>query len=223
MEKELQFYRLQREQRRVSYVSRWNGTPQILRDYNVATHAFNCANILIMLSVIQDVEPDGKLLTLLLTHDNIEAFTGDLLAPAKDLLPERWDEIESEVQNSIVERLEADDVIYRFGVYRVFPTDEDINRNIRSAPTMLLRLIDMYEFLTRAAEEYQSGNKHSNVINGLRYGTNSFNKRCQTMLELLGEECQEFNFYKRSTEILATSLKYMYRDAGCYSICYTDD
>lgn len=225
MEKEIQFYRLLIEQRRVSSVTRWNGTPQIHRDYNVATHAFNCANILLMLSVIQDVEPDGKLLALLLTHDNIEAFTGDLLAPAKDLLPEKWDEIENEVQQNTVRMLDAEkeeEVEFRWSIYNLFPTDEDIKRKLRTAPFLLLKLIDMYEFLNRVAEEYQSGNRHKNIIRALKYGTDSFNKRCLQMIEELGDVQQE-NFYKRSTEILASSLKYFYRDAGCYNLCYNDD
>ena len=224
MTQEHQFFNLQKEQRRVSSVTRWNGTPQILSGYNVAIHAYNCANILLMLSFVQEVEPDGKLLSLILTHDNIEAFTGDLLAPAKDLLPEKWDDIESEVQQSIVSQTSTDeDVNYRFNVYKIFPTDEDLRRHLRTAPFVLLKLIDMYEFLTRAAEEYQVGNRTPKVIDGLKYGTKSFNNRCAQLIKDLGPDCQENNFYLRSAQILASSLRYFYREVGCLNIACSDE
>ena len=80
-----------------NHVERWQGTPQLL-PYNVSTHAYNCAMLYMQLCFICRKQVSIRLLSALLCHDNMESLTGDLLAPAKDLVPASWDLIEEQVQ-----------------------------------------------------------------------------------------------------------------------------
>jgi protein involved in polysaccharide export with SLBB domain len=56
------------------------------------------------------------MLVLLLNHDNMEALTGDLLAPAKDHSNDNWDEAEYKVQNAFIDDITSDyDLVLRDG------------------------------------------------------------------------------------------------------------
>ena len=163
-----------------NHVERWQGTPQLL-PYNVSTHAYNCAMLYMQLCHICRKEINLQLLSALLCHDNMEALTGDLLAPAKDSSPEDWDRIEAQVQEKwrINTNMEAS----------LVKTFLPIENNLMYLPTeslRLLKIIDMLEFLLHAQQEYKAGNRCSKVMSGLKYGGVSLKRRINAAQNTLG-------------------------------------
>lgn len=211
------FENLQREQRRASYVQRWSGTPQILSGYSVAVHCFNCANIYIQLCTLLNMEIQPEMVRAILNHDNMEIFTGDLLAPSKDLYPERWDEIEQKVQNSLYEKFNPtrkDHTDYKIGM--TFPAEIALTAMTYTLDYLLLKIIDIYEFLLRASEEYESGNKTVKVVEALRYGLKSFYDKANALESALEKEKADSTtrFYHQCLGVLVTTLNRRYSDIG---------
>ena len=154
-----------------NHVERWQGTPQLL-PYNVSTHAYDCAMLYMQLCHICRKEINLQLLSALLCHDNMEALTGDLLAPAKDSSPEDWDRIEAQVQEKwqISTDMEA-------SLVKTFLPIEDDLQHLSTESQHLLKIIDMLEFLLHAQQEYKAGNRCSKVMSGLKYGGVSLKRR----------------------------------------------
>lgn len=174
------FITLQQNLRRVAFVPRCAGTMQLLPNYTDAVHAYNCAMIYLNLCTVLQKEPQCIVLTSLLVHDNLEAFTGDLLAPAKDAIDDKWNEVEKEVQFRAKDLSGIDfSASVQFEV--LFPTDKQISEPLTTTEHLLVKCIDMYEYLVRMMEEYSMGNKSSQVLHGLKYGTKTLNRRL-TML-----------------------------------------
>ena len=155
-----------------NHVTRWQGTPQVL-PYNVSTHAYNCAMLYLQLSAVINVQPNLPLLTAILCHDNMEALTGDVLAPAKDAVEDSWDQIEEEVQQKFIRETgsSALDAIH------FLPTETDFDMNLTPNEKRLLKIIDMLEFLLHAQQEYRAGNSNHKIMQGLRYGGRSLKNR----------------------------------------------
>lgn len=154
-----------------NHVTRWQGTPQLL-PYNVSTHAYNCAMLYMQLCHICTTEIDVYLLSALLCHDNMEALTGDLLAPAKDSSSDYWDIIEEKVQD----QWQTDANVPTSMVKTFLPTEDNLT-DISTERLLLLKIIDMLEFLLHAQQEYKAGNRCSKVMSGLKYGGKSLKRR----------------------------------------------
>lgn len=211
------FENLQKEQRRASYVLRWSGTSQVLSGYSVAVHCYNCANIYIQLCTLLNMEIQAGMVRAILNHDNMEIFTGDLLAPSKDLDPEGWDVIEQKVQTSLLEKYnptKKDHTDYKIGM--TFPTELTLSMMTCNLDYLLLKIIDMYEFLLRASEEYSAGNKTEKVIEGLTYGLKSFYGKINTLKSALEKEKANstIRFYDQCIDVLVTTLRRRYNDIG---------
>lgn len=210
------FENLQKEQRRASYVQRWSGVPQTLSGYTVAVHCFNCANIYIQLCTLTNMDIQAGMLRALLNHDNMELFTGDLLAPAKDRKPEQWELIEQSVLKSLFERYnptKKDHTDYKIGM--TFPTEDTLQALVCSLDYYLLKIIDTYEFLLRASEEYEVGNKTEKVLDGLDYGLKSFYDKINDLQKALNENEDVSNWrYEECIELLVTTLRRRCNDVG---------
>lgn len=154
-----------------NHVERWQGTPQLL-PYTVSTHAYNCAMLYMQLCWICAKPIDLQLLSAFLCHDNMEALTGDLLAPAKDASPEFWDSIEEKVQ----EQWQTDFGMPTLLVKAFLPIEDDFQR-LSAEAQHLLKIIDMLEFLLHAQQEYKAGNRSNKVMSGLKYGGKSLKRR----------------------------------------------
>lgn len=177
------FYAMQKHLRRVAFVQRCAGAPLILPNYTDAVHAYNCAMTYVTLCTVHHHTPNAKIIIVLLTHDNLEAFTGDLLAPVKDAISDKWDEVERQVQNRA-----ADLAHIPIGSYEVFtqlfPRDEQMLGVLTTEEIFLVKIIDMYEFLVRMIEERSMGNKDRWVAQSICYGTRSLRERIHKLLEM---------------------------------------
>lgn len=163
-----------------NYVERWQGTPQLL-PYNVSTHAYNCAMLYMQLCFVCRKKMSPKLLGALLCHDNMESLTGDLLAPAKDSMPECWDSIEHQVQ----EKWRKDNNIHSITMQIFVPVESDFSY-LCVADQHLLKIIDMLEFLLHVHQEYKAGNRCSKVMEGLKYGGASLKRRLHAAQQAFG-------------------------------------
>lgn len=189
MEKQLlidQFITLQRHLRRVAFVPRCAGTMQLLPNYTDAVHAYNCAMTYLDLCAVNELRPANEVLIALLTHDNLEAFTGDLLAPVKDAINGKWDETERQVQSRAADLADLPDGSYDV-FCKLFPRDEQLCVTLNEAQPLLVKSIDMYEYLVRMMEEHRVGNASAEVFNGLRYGTKTLNARLSKLMFLKEE------------------------------------
>ena len=163
-----------------NHVERWQGTPQLL-PYNVSTHAYNCAMLYMQLCFICRKQVSIRLLSALLCHDNMESLTGDLLAPAKDLVPASWDLIEEQVQ----EKWAKENKIYRVLKQTFMPIESDFSY-LSNEDQHLLKIIDMLEFLLHAQQEYKAGNRCDKVMEGLKYGGSSLMRRLNVAQQAFG-------------------------------------
>ena len=185
-----QFITLQGHLRRVAFVPRCAGTMQLLPNYTDAVHAYNCAMIYLNLCAVHDTYPTCDVLTALLKHDNLEAFTGDLLAPVKDTINGKWDEVERQVQNRAADLADLPAGSYE-AFCELFPRDEQMVVHLNKMEVLLVKSIDMYEYLVRMMEEYKCGNRTEMVRNGLHYGTKTLNARLSSLMTLEGQIVKE--------------------------------
>lgn len=178
-----QFITLQGHLRRVAFVQRCAGAMLLLPNYTDAVHAYNCAMIYLNLCAVHDTYPNCEVLTTLLKHDNLEAFTGDLLAPVKDAIDSKWDEVERQVQKRAVDLAHLPSGSYDV-FCELFPRDEQMVVHLNKMEVLLVKIIDMYEFLIRMMEEYKCGNRNDWMLQSIKYGTKSLNKRSHSLMTL---------------------------------------
>ena len=197
-----------------NYVERWQGTPQLL-PYNVSTHAYNCAMLYMQLCHVCEKPVSIQLLGALLCHDNMEALTGDLLAPAKDSAPESWDNIEKQVQ----EEWRKDHNIPTELSITFLPIEENFTV-LTKVDQHLLKIIDMLEFLLHAQQEYKAGNRSNKVLSSLKYGAKSLNRRISAAQKTFGENPKLYSYILD----IATCIRHYYNrqcralslDEECY-------
>ena len=195
-----------------NYVERWQGTPQLL-PYNVSTHAYNCAMLYMQLCHICTTEIDPQLLSALLCHDNMEALTGDLLAPAKDASPEFWDSIEEKAQ----EKWRTDNNVSLPLARKFLPIEDDF-LHLSTESQQLLKIIDMLEFLLHAQQEYKAGNRCSKVMDGLKYGGASLKRRLHAAQNEFDDDDPE-NAYVLD---IVTCIKFYY-NRQCSALALADE
>lgn len=195
-----------------NYVERWQGTPQLL-PYNVSTHAYNCAMLYMQLCYICTTEIDAQLLSALLCHDNMEALTGDLLAPAKDSSSDNWDIIEEKAQ----EQWQTDANVPTSMVKTFLPTEDNLTY-LSPERLLLLKIIDMLEFLLHAQQEYKAGNRCSKVMSGLKYGGKSLRRRINAAQNEFDDDDPE-NAYILD---IVTCIKFYY-NRQCSALSLADD
>ena len=183
-----------------NHVERWQGTPQLL-PYNVSTHAYNCAMLYMQLCFICKQKMDARLLFALLCHDNMESMTGDLLAPAKDSASDSWDSIEQEVQT----KWRKDNKIYASMARAFLPIEDDFASHLTEQSMHLLKIIDMLEFLLHAQQEYQAGNHHDKVMEGLKYGGASLHRRLNAAQRLFSSTIEDQSMLE-----MVTCVRYYY-------------
>ena len=186
-----QFITLQGHLRRVAFVPRCAGTMQLLPNYTDAVHAYDCAMTYLNLCAVNNTTPICDVLTTLLKHDNLEAFTGDLLAPVKDTIDNKWNEVERQVQNRAADLAHLPAGSYE-AFCELFPRDEQMTTNLNKMEVLLVKSIDMYEYLVRMMEEYKCGNKTEMVWNGLRYGTKTLNARLSSLMSMEGQTVETY-------------------------------
>lgn len=185
-----QFITLQGHLRRVAFVPRCAGAMQLLPNYTDAVHAYNCAMIYLNLCAVHDIYPTCEVLTTLLKHDNLEAFTGDLLAPVKDAINSKWGEVERQVQNRAADLAHLPAGSYE-AFCELFPRDEQMVVHLNKMEILLVKSIDMYEFLIRMMEEYKCGNRNDWLLQSIKYGTKSLNERLHSLMTLEGQIVKE--------------------------------
>lgn len=166
-----------------NHVARWQGTPKLL-PYNVSTHAFNCAQLYLQLSWTLGNCPDIRMVTCLLNHDNMEALTGDVLAPAKNLKPKLWDAIEDDVQSVYTKK-------NGINIFLSVPVERDFHDVLDEDEYLLMKVIDMLEFLLHAQQEHTAGNRDKRVLASLIYGVGILRS------EVASLEKTAFNEYAR--------------------------
>ena len=185
-----QFITLQGHLRRVAFVPRCAGAMLLLPNYTDAVHAYNCAMTYLNLCAVNDIYPTCDVLTTLLKHDNLEAFTGDLLAPVKDAINSKWDEVERQIQNRAADLAQLPAGSYE-AFCELFPRDEQMVVHLNKMEILLVKSIDMYEFLVRMMEEYKCGNKNDWMLQSIKYGTKSLNARLSSLMQLEGQIVKE--------------------------------
>ena len=127
------------------------------------------------------------MLIALLNHDNMEALTGDLLAPAKDSAPAYWDSIEHEVQHEFGNKNKLSS-----SMLSVFcPIEDDFALNLDEQSMHLLKIIDMLEFLLHVLQEYKVGNRSDKIMDGLEYGGASLKRRINAAQSLFSETIKD--------------------------------
>ena len=186
-----QFITLQGHLRRVAFVPRCAGAMLLLPNYTDAVHAYNCAMTYLNLCAVLHTSPICDVLTTLLKHDNLEAFTGDLLAPVKDAINNKWDEVERQVQNRAADLANLPTGSYE-AFCELFPRDEQMVAHLNKMEVLLVKSIDMYEFLVRMMEEYKCGNRNSWLLQSIKYGTRSLNARLSSLSELENKATESY-------------------------------
>lgn len=206
------FTKLQDTTRQLSDVVRWQATKQVINcPYSVAVHGYNCANVYILLCRTLHGTLNSFMLCSLLNHDNMEALTGDLLAPAKDHC-EYWNNVEHNVQTAFIDDIASDyDRDLRLIIEHTIPTDLYIKCKLSPLDFILFKLIDMYEFLLRAIEEVQAGNRSPGVLKAIDYAVVSFCSRGNVLWDKAQTD-EHGKFYADSYELLHTVLQQKLRD-----------
>lgn len=196
-----------------NHVERWQGTPQMF-PYNVSTHAYNCAMLYMQLCSVCRKKLNERLLGALLCHDNMESLTGDLLAPAKDSAEDSWDSIEEQVQ----EKWRKDHNIPAVTTRTFLPVEEDYLSNLDREGRLLLKIIDMAEFLFHAQQEYKAGNRCSKVMDGLKYGGASLRHK----IHAVKNACAIVPSSHADIVDIVACIKYYY-NRQCSNLSLSDD
>lgn len=162
----------------VDCVHRSAGMRTIDAHYTDAVHQYACASLYVMYSTLLRVSVRGCVLLALLTHDNFETLTGDLLAPAKNIEEARWQDIESAVAAA-----HRTHIATAYGANALqaekafFPTEKELCASLTYADFMLVKAYDMFEFLAHILlAEVCAGNTHPAVLRSLKYGGRSLFK-----------------------------------------------
>lgn len=150
--------------RGLQWVFRSNGQPKLLGSYSIVEHGANCVMLYMFIQQINHKPLDANVMKILLLHDGIEKYTGDMLYPAKQVNPTKWGELEEQVADWI----NCDENKMNLFLY----SDSDIAHELSPEDHKLFKFIDMCEYFLRTAEEFRAGNHHPEVLQGLR---NSFN------------------------------------------------
>ena len=131
-------------------------------------------------------------------------------------MPGQWELIEQSLLKSLYERYNPtrkDHTDYKIGV--TFPTEDTLQFLTCTLDYYLLKIIDIYEFLLRASEEFEVGNKIEKVIDGLNYGLRSFYNKVNELQKALDDDKDVSNWhYEQCIEILVTTLRRRYNDIG---------
>jgi 5'-deoxynucleotidase YfbR-like HD superfamily hydrolase len=137
-------------------VNRLAGIPTH-KPYNVAVHSYHTGLIFMDLCDHYGKYPSFKVVQWVFRHDMLEAATGDLLYPAKNLNDETkiaWRTIEDEVsgQNQWLYEYSEDIAMERF-------TDFFWN---------LFKAADLYELFLFCTDEYEMGNRNKGLLRVLK-------------------------------------------------------
>ncbi len=200
-----QFITLQGHLRRVAFVPRCAGAMLLLPNYTDAVHAYNCAMIYLNLCAVHNVAPICEVLTTLLKHDNLEAFTGDLLAPVKDAIDGKWNEVERQVQCRAADLAHLPTGSYD-AFCELFPRDEQMVTHLNKMEVLLVKSIDMYEFLVRMMEEYKCGNRNDWMLQSIKYGTKSLHERLHSLMTLEGQIVKEGSRFGKFLHVVYQAL-----------------
>lgn len=205
-----QFITLQGHLRRVAFVPRCAGATLLLPNYTDAVHAYNCAMIYLNLCTVNNTTPICDVLTTLLKHDNLEAFTGDLLAPVKDAIDDKWNEVERQVQNRAADLAHLPTGSYE-AFCALFPRDEQMVVHLNKIEVLLVKSIDMYEFLIRMMEEYECGNRNAWMLQSIKYGTRSLNARLSSLMSMEGQTVETYPRFGKFLHVAYQALLTKYK------------
>ena len=133
--------------RRTNYVGRLAGIA-MNTSYSVAEHHAQAAALYVSYCQHTGEELDGTLLAFIVCHDALEVFTGDLLAPAKNLAPSAWDHIEHLVLQHVWDEHNVDLTPF---------SDSWIEAN--PYKKRLWKLCDLTELYCKVIDEYNLGNR----------------------------------------------------------------
>ncbi len=187
-DKELNFLR------GIQWVFRSNGQPKLLGNYSIVEHGANCVMLYMLVQQISHEALSPNMMKILLLHDGIEKYTGDVLYPAKQVIADTWATVEAKVADDYVN---PDERKMNLFVY----TDDDIKNELSESEYKLFKFIDMCEYFLRTSEEFRAGNHHPEVLQGL---TNAFH--------VLRKLAIEFNNGNEGINYLMRNVVLIYSD-----------
>lgn len=157
--------------RGLQWVERSNGQAKVLGRYSILEHGASCALLYLLIKQIDCEMADANVMALLLLHDGMEKYTGDILYPAKCTSEAECEQIERNVYKEV-----AEDNPFLF-------IDEDLKEQMSAADYKLFKFIDMAEYFFRTAEELKAGNHTAEVKIGLRNAFRVCRKRALELQE----------------------------------------
>lgn len=149
--------------RKLNNIERLAGTMKH-RSYNLAEHSFYVMQFFSMIAETEGIPYTEKDLLLASRHDLLEAVTGDLLYPVKNLneiTKKNWEEIEEEV-------------VKRYPTLSAY-SDEALKSNFSNKELhKVLKCADILDLLLFCKEEQTMGNKSQNL--------NKVKEECESLL-----------------------------------------
>ena len=83
--------------------------------------------------------------------------------------------------------------------------------HLNEMEVLLVKSIDMYEYLVRMMEEYKCGNKSEQVCNGLKYGTKTLNARLSALMLLEDKVVETYSRFGKFLFIVYQALLTEYK------------
>lgn len=145
--------------RGLQWVFRSNGQPKLLGSYSIVEHGANCTMLYMLIQQISHNPLNANMMKILLLHDGIEKYTGDVLYPAKQAIKDDW----SGVEEKVADWINKDERSMNLFLY----TDDDIEHELEPEEHKMFKFIDMCEYFLRTSEEFRAGNHHPEVLQGL--------------------------------------------------------
>lgn len=176
--------------RGLQWVFRSNGQPKLLGSYSIVEHSANCVMLYMLIQQINHKPLDANVMKILLLHDGIEKYTGDVLYPAKQVIKDDWPNVEEKVADWI----NCDENKMNLFLY----SDSDIAHELSPEDHKLFKFIDMCEYFLRTSEEFRAGNHHPEVLQGL---CNSF-KVLRELIHVWHNDNEGINYLMRQVVLI---------------------
>lgn len=176
--------------RGMQWVFRSNGQPKLLGSYSIVEHGANCVMLYMLIQQINHKPLDANVMKILLLHDGIEKYTGDVLYPAKQVIKDDW----SGVEEKVADWINCDENKMNLFLY----SDSDIEHELSPEDHKLFKFIDMCEYFLRTAEEFRAGNHHPEVLQGLH---NSFDV-LRKLVHAFRNENEGINYLMRNVVLI---------------------
>lgn len=137
-----------KKERSMLNVERMACSPKI-KGYNLADHSYYVAMMFQDLADEYEIQYDTTVMKIVMRHDFMEAFTGDLIYPVKNL---------SEDTSKAWNLIEKESYDYNSGRYNGIYSDADIRAILTPEQFALLKACDAFELFLFCMSEYRLGN-----------------------------------------------------------------